>query len=202
MRRGLSIWGVAFLLLALSGCASTGDRSDNYLLSAFATPNPAPGDFFACYGYGCKYRTRIALTLEEWRDVQTEFNPAPEDASDERTRVASAVARFERVVGQRTGTAVHQRDSRLNVGDPTQLDCVDDSINTWTYLTMLARAGLLRYHDVAGLAHRGTLLTLDFSNTAVIVEKDNGERFAVDPWLGEGGVPPPVIPLKLWFSSG
>ncbi len=201
MRGGLNIL-VAGLLLALSGCAAIDDPSDNNLLSSFGVPNPAPGNFFVCYGYGCKYKTRTALTEAEWRDVQGEFDPAPEDASAERRQVAAAVARLERLVGLRTGTLVHQKDSRFNFGDPTQLDCVDDSVNTWTYLTMLARAGLLRYHGVAGLAHRGTLLTLDFSNTAVLVEKDNGEPFAIDPWLGEAGVPPPVIPLDLWLRSG
>lgn len=201
MRSGLNILMGAGLLLA-SACAPVTKDVDNNLLSNFAMQDPAPGNFFTCYGYGCKYRTRISLTAEEWRDVQAEFNPAPEDAAAERRQVAAAVARFERLVGERTGTAVHQRDSRLNLGDPSQLDCVDDSVNTWTYLTMLARSGMLRYHGVAGLAHRGTLLTLDFSNTAVLVEKDNGEHFAVDPWLGDAGVPPPVIPLKLWFSQG
>jgi len=65
---------------------------------------------------------------------------------------------------------------------------------------MLAHDGLLRYHKVAGLAHRGTLLTLDFSNTAVLAEKGNGERFAVDPWLADLGIPPPVLPLGVWYS--
>lgn len=199
---GRSILVAAGLLLALGACAAGKDPAGDNLLSSFGMPHPTPGDFFACYGYGCKYRARIALTEAEWRDVQAEFNPAAEDAAAERQQAAAAVARFERLVGRRTGTLVHQRDSRWNFGDPTQMDCVDDSVNTWTYLTMLAHAGLLRHHAVAGLAHRGTLLTLDFSNTAVLVEKGNGEKFAVDPWLGEAGVPPPVIPLDLWLHSG
>ena len=200
MGRDLSI--LVGLLLMLSGCAAVDDPSKDNLLNSFGTRNPVRGDFFSCYGYGCKYRTRIALTEAEWQDVRADFDPPAEDAATERTQVAAAVARIERLVGQRTGTLVHQRDSRANFGDPTQLDCVDDSVNTWTYLTMLAHYGLLRHHRVAGLAHRGTLLTLDFSNTAVIVQKDNGAAFAVDPWLGEAGVPPPVFSLELWYSEG
>jgi hypothetical protein len=199
MRGSLSI--LVGLLLLLSGCAAIDDPARDNLLSSFGTRNPVRGDFFTCYGYGCKYRTRIALTEEEWREVRAEFDP-PEDAATERTQVAAAVGRIERLVGQRTGTLVHQRDSRANFGDPTQLDCIDNSVNTWTYLTMLAHDGLLRHHKVVGLAHRGTLLTLDFSNTAVIVEKDTREAFAVDPWLGEAGVPPPIFSLELWYSSG
>jgi hypothetical protein len=198
MRRGLNIVVVAGLILALSACAHRDNTSDNNLLRSFARPDPVPGNFFACYGYGCKYKTRIALTEEEWRHVRAEFDPPPPDAADERRQVAEAVGEIESLVGLRTGTSVHQRHSRLNYGDPTQLDCVDDSVNTWTYLTMLAHDGLLRYHRVAGLAHGGTLLTLDFTNAAVLVEKDGGGQFAVDPWMADAGVPPPVIPLAVW----
>jgi len=200
MRGGLNI--LVGLILMLSGCSAIDDPSKDNLLSSFGTRNPVRSDFFACYGYGCKYRTRIALTAEEWLDVRADFDPPAEDAATERTQLAEAVARIERLVGGRTGTLVHQRDSRANFGDPTQLDCVDNSVNTWTYLTMLAHDGLLRHHRVGGLAHRGTLLTLDFSNTAVIVEKESGEAFAVDPWLGEAGVPPPVFSLDLWYREG
>lgn len=198
MRRDLNILVAAGLLLALSGCALVDDPSDNDLLIRFGTPHPAPGNFFACYGYGCKYRARIALTEEEWREVRAQLDPPPENAAAERRQVAEAVVRLERLVGLRTGTSVHQQHSRLNFGDRTQLDCIDNSVNTFTYLTMLAHDGLLRYHRVAGLAHGGTLLTLDFTNAAVLAEKDGGEQFAVDPWMGDADVPPPVIPLAVW----
>jgi hypothetical protein len=201
MRCGLNILVAAGWLLALSGCASLHNTSDNNLLSSFARPDPVPGNFFVCYGYGCKYRARIALTEEEWRGVWANLIPPPVDASAERRQVAEAVAQLERLVGLRTGTSVQQHHSRLNYGDPTQLDCIDNSINTWTYMTMFGQDGLLRYHAVAGLAHRGSLVTLDFSNTAVLVEKGNGEQFAIDPWQADAGVPPPVIPLAVWRST-
>jgi len=200
MGRGLNIVMAAALILALSACAHRDDTSDSYLLSSFARPDPTPGNFFACYGYGCKYKTRIALTEEEWRPVRAIFDPPPANASAERRQVAEAIAEIESLASLRTGASVHQENSRWNTGDPTQLDCVDDSVNTWTYMTMLAHDGLLRYHKVAGLAHRGTLLTLDFSNTAVLAEKGNGERFAVDPWLADLGIPPPVLALGVWYS--
>ena len=200
MRRGLNIRVAAGLLLALSGCASADDISGNNLLSRFAERNPVPGNFFNCYGYGCKYRSRISLTEAEWQEVRADFDPPGADAAAERMQIAIAVARLELLVAQRTGTSVQQQHSRLNFGDQTQLDCVDNSINTWTYLTMLAHDGLLHYHRVGGLAHSGTLLTLDFTNTAVFVEKADGEEFAIDPWLVDAGVPPPVMPLAVWHG--
>jgi hypothetical protein len=200
MRGGLNILLAAGWLFALCGCAHIDDRSGNNILSSFAKPHPVPGGFFVCYGYGCKFTSRIALTEEEWQNVRATFDPPAANAAAERGQVAEAVARLERLVGPLTGTWVHQRHSRLGYGDPSQLDCIDNSVNTWTYLTMFAHEGLLRYHRVGGLAHRGSLLTLDFSNAAVLVEKANGEQFTVDPWLAETGVPPPVYPLAMWLD--
>jgi len=202
MRRGLSILVAAGLLVMLSDCALIDDTSDYNFIGRFATPDPSPGDFYVCYGYGCKYRTRIALAGEEWRSVRAKFDPPPADAPAERAQVAQAVARLEDLVSLRTGTWVHQEHSRLNYGDPTQLDCVDNSVNTWTYFTMLDHDGLLRYHRIAGLAHRGSLVTLDFSNTAVLAQKADGEQFAVDPWMVDAGEPPAVLPLEVWLGPG
>jgi hypothetical protein len=53
--------------------------------------------------------------------------------------------------GDRPGTAAHQgthRDKDIlppNLGDPTQLDCIDEAVNTWTYLTLMERSGLLHF---------------------------------------------------------
>src|SRR5690242_15938720 len=123
MRFGLNILLAAGLLLTLSECAPIDDPSESKFLISFASPDPVPGNFFACYGYGCKYRARIALTDEEWQEVRATFDPPPEDAATERQQIGEAVAQLERFFGERTGTLVHQEDSRLNFGDPTQLDC-------------------------------------------------------------------------------
>jgi hypothetical protein len=51
------------------------------------------------------------------------------------------------------------------------------------------------------MAIMGSLLTVDVSNTAALMEKGDGEEFAVDPWLVDAGVPPPVIPLAVWLGE-
>jgi hypothetical protein len=200
MRRWVSILLAMGWPLTLGACTPTLDSPENNFLENFAKPNPLPGNFFVCYGYGCNYTARISLTEEEWQGVRAMFNPPPRDARAERRQVTEAVARLEHLVGLRTGTSAHQQHG-WNGGDPTQLDCIDDSVNTWTYFTMFADDGLLRYHTIAGLAHRGSLLTVDVSNTAVLMEKGDGEEFAVDPWLVDAGMPPPVIPLAVWLGE-
>jgi hypothetical protein len=87
-------------------------------------------------------------------------------------------------VGQQPGTATHQwthRDKHIlsNLNDPTQLDCIDEAVNTWTYLTLIERGGLLHFHHVAKLS-AGT--PIDPRNTAVLQEI-GGEYFAIDPAL-------------------
>jgi hypothetical protein len=85
-----------------------------------------------------------------------------------------------------------------NLGDPTQLDCIDEAVNTWTYMTMMERSGLFRFHRVAQLSNAGSLA--DPRNTAVVQEISGG-YFAIDPALVDFGVPPPVLPLATWTGD-
>lgn len=202
-------WGIRVLsvagALALNGCASVpslspveAERSE-YLV-AYADSHPTPDNFHVCHGYGCKLQNHVVLTEAEWQRVRAAFEPRLRTASGERRQIAAAIAILEMEVGQRTGTAVHQR-REPNGGDPTQLDCIDESVNTWTYLTMLANDGLLNMHRVVSIEHGGSLLTLDIRNTAVIELEMTGTRYAVDPWLVEAGEPPPILPLSIWLAS-
>jgi len=70
-------------------------------------------------------------------------------------------------------------------------------VNTWTYLTLMERGGLLHFHRVAKLSHADDLTGP--RNTAVLQEI-GGEYFAIDPALVDVGVPPPIIPLDTWLA--
>lgn len=190
--RGLAISG----LVTLGACAPV----PNGYLADYAEPHPTPGDFHVCHGYGCKFQTHISLGEAEWQRVRAAFEPSASSASGERRQIAAAIAVLEREVGDRTGTSAHQR-REVNTGDGSQLDCIDESVNTWTYLTMLDRDGLIRLHRVASVAHGGSLIRLDMRNTAVIEQKTTGMTYAVDPWLVDAGRPPPIFPLSIWLAS-
>jgi hypothetical protein len=166
----------------------------------YAEPHPTPDNFRVCHAYGCKLETRVALSDAEWQRVRAAFEPAATSASSERRQIATAVAILEVQVGARTGTAVHQR-REMNAGDLTQLDCIDESVNTWTYLTMLAHDGLIRMHRVGGLAHSGSFLELSVHNAAVIRRTTTGTPYAIDSTLVDAGEPPPVVPLSIWLAS-
>jgi hypothetical protein len=193
--------------LALSACATVdADNLSTTYLDQFAAPNPTLGEFPVCHGFGCSLITRASLSNAEWRRVAAVFRPPPKDAEAERRRIARAVALMQIMVGPKTGTAAPQwthKDLMVlrSGGDPTQLDCIDEAVNTWTYMTMMERDGLFRFHRVAKLSHAGGLTDLaNVRNTAVLQEK-GGDYFAIDPSLVDHGVLPPVMPLSTWLGT-
>ena len=121
----------------------------------------------------------------------------------ERAAISNAIALVERLVGGRIGTDKDVPGLAFkSAGDRTQQDCIDESTNTTTYLTMLAEDGLLRFHAVARPASRGVFLDFRwYHQTAVIAEIGGGAEFVVDSWFNANGVPPVVTTLRNWQTS-
>jgi len=195
-------WVVA--ALAVSACAQNANHLNTTYLDRFAPPNPTLAEFTVCHGFGCTEVSRASLSKDAWRRVVAIFRPPAKDAQAERQRIARGVALIQLLVGEQTGTAAHQwthKDMVIlpNLGDTTQLDCVDEAVNTWTYLTLMERGGLFRFHHVAQLSNAGDLSDPNMRNTAVLQEK-NGNYFAIDPSLVDVGVPPPIMPLATWLG--
>jgi hypothetical protein len=189
--------------LALSACAENTNHLNTLYLDRFAAPDAAPAQFTVCHGFGCSERTHASLGRDEWRRVAAVFSPRAKTAPAERQQIAHAVALVERMVGPQTGTDVPQWTHKNmlifpNGGDTSQLDCIDEAVNTWTYMTMMERGGLLHFHRVAQLAAAGSFT--DLRNTAV-VEEIGGGHYAIDASLVGGGEPPPVMPLAAWAGS-
>lgn len=197
-----SVWvGAA---LALSACGQDPYHLNTTYLDLYVAPDPSPAGFIECHGFGCAETSRAALSDADWRRVAAAFDPPAADAGAERRQIAQAVALMQLVVGAQTGTSAHQwthenMKIRPNFGDPTQLDCIDEAVNTWTYLTLMEKGGLFRFHRVAHLSYAGSMLDLNQRNTAVLAETGGG-YFAVDPSLVDVGVPPPIIPLATWMG--
>lgn len=196
--------------LAVSACAQSSLNPNNSLnlntvyLDRFAHPNPTLADFSECHGFNCTAKSRVSLNQAEWRQVKAIFSPPAKDARAERRQISRAVAQMQKLVGAKTGTAVHQWTHKNmyivpNLGDPTQLDCVDEAVNTWTYMTLMERDGLFRFHRVAKLSG-SHVVDVNQRNTAVMQEIGGG-HYAIDPSLVDSGVPPPVMPLETWLGS-
>lgn len=154
-----------------------------------------------CYDFNCKRHASVILTLAEWRTVTKGFSPAAVSAEQEREHIKEAIARLEELVGRYIPT---WRDVGTNwstvkgkeTSFPGQLDCIDESINTTTYLKLLAKEGLLKYHNVAERAYRRSLFDQHWA--AQIVESANNKSFVIDSWFDDNGRPPYIGPLATW----
>ena len=187
-----------FVLLSLSACASQEPSVQTYRDKRGLSP-ASVNEFDYCHGYGCKFIKKVSLTSNDWRAMKKIFTPRPATPEKEREVLKTAIAQFERWAGARTKTAHDRAGTFKKLGDD-QLDCVDESTNTTTYLDLLLQKGLLRFHKLEAPSMRYPIINAGRwpHQTAVIQETQSGERYAVDSWFRDNGQPADIISLKQW----
>jgi hypothetical protein len=115
----------------------------------------------------------------------------------EKQAIRKAVALMENYSGQITGTS---RDEGGNYSPGSdiikQMDCIDESTNTFQYLSALEELDLLEWHTIEPKKRRMVWFATHW--TAVISENTSSELFAVDSWYRDNGEPPYIQPLKDW----
>lgn len=157
-----------------------------------------PGHFEFCHGGGCAGVQQVSLTDAEWRQVGAYFVSEIADATMERERIAKAIAMLERLVGHKTGTSHDLGGTFEGFGLAGQLDCIDESTNTTSYLKMLRDSGLLRFHEVSETRTRGYFLYGWPHTTASVREIASGAIYVVDSWFYNNGEAPVILPLRVW----
>jgi len=187
---------------AVAGCAGAQDYVD-----AYAPPSPSVEQLSVCHGYGCRLRTLVRIEPEMQADIARLYHPAPRTAAEERIRLARAIALFEIRIGVAVGTGRDRYAATTfnKNNDPGQLDCIDETVNTTTYMRVLASLGLMRFHVVGEAAQRGSISGFAFNdfitNTAVIVETETGTAYAVDSYFFANGREPKIMPLAEWRKN-
>lgn len=184
-------------LAALALCAGTA-RADVLPRDDIVT-RPTPRHFSVCHGNGCRLLSVIGLSDAQWAAIKALLTPPPRDAAEERQRLRPAIALFERYAGEATGTW-KDRGGTFN-GGPGQIDCIDESVNTTGYLTLLRDQGLLRFHAIADRATRGWFLFGWPHTTAVLRDTGDDSEWVVDGWFLDNGEPPFVLPLTTWKAG-
>jgi hypothetical protein len=160
--------------------------------------HPTPRHFSVCHEGTCTEVDTVGITPSQWRRVEAVFRPPARNAAEERHRIARAIALMEKIVGPYTHTAGDKPGDVAGLGEYGQMDCIDEATNTTTYLTMMARAGLLRFHNVEATSTRLPNLWTWPHTTAVIRDRATGIDYAVDSWFGANGDPPAILPLSVW----
>ncbi len=183
-----------------SGCSYT---TAEKVKAKVAAPAPAVNMFSHCSSYGCQIVQQVSFEPAEWDQILTAFETPPTNAQQEREALPKAIAMMEKIIGPKTGTSDDiARSWTFTFLPKGQLDCIDESINTTTYLQLLEQAGYVRFHDIGTIALRGNRLDLMLlHNTATLIDHDSGISYAIDSWFGANGMPPDVVLLDDWIEG-
>lgn len=155
--------------------------------------------FEACHRQGCTEHTTVRLAAEEVQSIFKAFGPPAAIAKQERAAIARAISRFEQIVGPRTGTDRDLGGTFPGAFRAGQMDCIDESTNTTTYLHLLDQAGMLRWHDIQNPSTRFPIPRGWWPHTtAVILERATGTKYVVDSWFDDNGYPPHIVELSIW----
>jgi hypothetical protein len=175
--------------------------ADSEAMNRILKQEPTLEGFDVCHGGGCAGIDRVSLSAEEWQQVAAEFEPMPQDAEEERSRIANAIGMLERIVGDKIGTHNDFGGTFGAFSTPGQMDCNDEASNSNTYLKLMIQAGLVRFHELRDTKVRNFFFNGWPHTTAAIAEVSTGALYAVDSWFYDNGVPAVIIPLSLWKTG-
>lgn len=153
-----------------------------------------------CYDFGCKNSDIVTVSINEWDGVLRWFSPAAETPAAEREQIKQAIGWMEVVIGHHTPT---HKDLAFDLPPnasadlfPGQLDCIDEAVNTTSYLKLFETHGLLKHHVTIEAAYRRSWFDQHWAGQ--VRERQSGERFVVDSWFQPNGHLPVIQSGKDW----
>ena len=193
---------LSLLLVVMSLPALADNAAYDRLAIQYDLPEQIhPGSFAVCSQHDCQARTPIELDAASWQTLTAFFTPTANTAAEERAQIARAVAHMEHLVGPIANTAHDKAGDFNGFGEPgDQLDCIDESVNTTTYLTLFEQAGLLRWHRVRQRVSRGYFFFGGWPHFSAVVETTDAQptRWVIDTWFRDNGVSADVLEVKTW----
>lgn len=189
----LSLCSVLFLV----GCSpSTGLN-----LGYYPDPQATPQKFIHCHGYGCAQKTYVGFNAYQWKKIRKIFKKKSKNAKSERDKIAKAIALMEKYVGELDGTKDDLPKAPIVRTSDTELDCIDETVNTIKYLKFLQSDDLLKWHGSIKPVHKGYFINGVYPhNSAAIEETATGIFYVVDSYIFKNGEEPVIRTLKDWLS--
>ena len=164
-----------------------------YFVSLMAYAEPY---FVHCYDFGCKSNQQVRYNAQQWTDIKQLFTSEALTSSQEKQAIRKAIAMMESFSGEIAGTSLDKAGNYPGYDIAKQLDCIDESTNTYQYLNALEELYLLKWHKIEPKKRR-TVWFFDHW-TAVISENSTSQKFAVDSWYRDNGEPPYIQLLQDW----
>ncbi len=192
---------LAFFFISLSAASA----SEEYATSGIPElpGDPSLNAFPICYKHTCAAVATLSLSPSEWGEIRQIFKPSADSPEAERQLIKQAVARLEVIIGKKTNTS-HDKGGNfegMSVHEGYQMDCIDESSNTTTYLALMQKDDLLKWHTVQPTKTRGFFIFGMPHTTAVIKENRSDEMWAVDSWFRDNGVEPDILPVSIWSDG-
>jgi hypothetical protein len=187
---------VVLLLVPMTPAAA-----DDWLFRRELIGEPARDRFSVCFDHSCRSVVTRAFSRSEWQRIAAAMQPPAPDSARERAAIAHTIAIMEQIIGEKTGTAGDQGGNMAGFGRPGQMDCIDESNNTTTYLKLLQQDGLLNFHKVMERSTRFGLFAGMPHTTAVIRDITGRQDYAVDSWFFDNGEPPGIVELQVWKAG-
>ena len=186
------------------GHAQSTDRARAHIESIVLSKVEVRHDEFSvCSQYGCNKITNLTIAKAAWKNIISLFEVASLSSRHERALLAEYIARMEQYVGRETHTQFDHAGTfpvfiNVKKHKSDQMDCIDESINTLSYLKILDSEGLINYHNISGLVTRGGI-SAGYPHTAVLLEdKLSSKKYVIDSWFFDNGRPAVVVPYELW----
>lgn len=192
---------LTWLTALLFSCGLIPEYRTRDYIAAFGNSDSWPYQFYFCYSHNCRETVLVHLSDDEWDRIRGIFVPQPVSAQEERELIRKSVSTFELIVGKHTGTDVDKGGTFSGIFRHKQLDCIDEAVNTGTYLSMMHREGLIVYHSLGQIAQRGYLVNGQWHVAPALLERNSGKAYVVDSWFLDNGKPPFIISLEEWKSG-
>jgi len=190
------------LLVGLNHVSAVAGEYDSTGVIPDLPGNPSISSFPVCYKHTCEVVETQSLTPAEWKQIHNIFQPAANTPESERTLIKKAVARMEILIGKKVNASNDKGGNMAGVfADGNQMDCIDESSNTTTYLALMQKDDLLKWHQIQGTKTRGFFIFGMPHTTAVIKDNSTDQRWAVDSWFYDNGVEPEILPISQWSDG-
>ena len=152
-----------------------------------------------CYNYGCHSRAQVSFSEGQLNGLN-DLLAAAGDAAAERGAISIAIGRMYGIAGEQTPVWRDKGGNYADGGENGQMDCIDHSTNTSTFLGLLQSHGWLRFHEVLEPILR-TPFFFAVHWAARIRDLGTQQAYVVDSWYFDNGHPAAVIPAEQWLAG-
>ncbi len=182
-------------MLLLAGCTSAQNTST--LSANYAAPAKL---IKLCSGFGCAIEEKFSFNAEDNEVLRQIMGKNTQSPADERASIALAIGEMEKMTRNKLRFRPDQAkaNARYN-GIRGQMDCVDESLNTTSYLFHLKSLGLLKHHNPdKHFAERGLIIDGRYPHKSATMRDASGKRWTVDSWYRENGQSAQIMEYAKW----